>query len=111
MNVDASVITVNGIDYVPKGTESSNLKGPIKIVVLQRGWNMVGRFERNGSDCVLKDASVIRSWGTTKGLGEIAKDGPTSKTLLDKCHGEVSFDILTMVFSLDCEEAKWIKKL
>ena len=82
-------------------------KGNIKIVILQRGWVMVGRFERNGSDCKLHNASVIRSWGTTKGLGEIAKNGPTSSTKLDPCNGLVEFDYLTVVASISCEEEKW----
>jgi hypothetical protein len=82
-------------------------KGNIKIVILQRGWVMVGRFERNGSDCKLHNASVIRSWGTTKGLGEIAKDGPTSSTKLDPCNGLVEFDYLTVVASISCVEEKW----
>ena len=82
-------------------------KGNIKIVILQRGWVMVGRFERNGSDCKLHNASVIRSWGTTKGLGEIAKDGPTSNTKLDPCNGLVEFDYLTVVASISCVGEKW----
>lgn len=83
---------------------------PIKIAILQRGWVMVGRFERTGSDCTLRDASVIRVWGTTRGLGEIATDGPAKKTILDKC-GVVQFDYLTAVALIDCEESKWTNAL
>lgn len=82
-----------------------------RIVILQRGWVMVGRFERNGSDCKLHDASVIRIWGTTKGAGEIAGDGPTSTTKLDKCNGLVEFDYLTVVATISCNEKKWEKHL
>jgi hypothetical protein len=78
----------------------------IKIVILQRGWVMVGRFSRVGSDCKLHDASVIRIWGTTRGLGEIAQNGPTEKTILDKC-GTVEFDYLTVVAAISCEAKKW----
>lgn len=99
-------IIIDGVEYAPieKGDD-------IRIVILQRGWAMVGRFERNGSDCKLYDASVIRRWGTTMGLGEIAKDGPTSETILDKCNGEVAFDYLTVVCSIQCTESVWKKKL
>ena len=95
-------VIIDDVEY--RADES---KGNIKIVILQRGWVMVGRFERNGSDCKLHNASVIRSWGTTKGLGEIAKDGPTSNTKLDPCNGLVEFDYLTVVASISCEEEKW----
>lgn len=68
---------------------------------------MVGRFERKGSECKLSNASVIRTWGTTKGLGEIADAGPTTSTKLDKCNGLVEFDYLTVVAMISCNENKW----
>ncbi len=83
----------------------------IKIVVLQRGWVLIGRFERTGDQCFLHDSSAIRIWGTTKGLGELAKDGPKRGTVLDKCNGLVEFDALTMIFSLDVDQVKWEKEL
>lgn len=98
-------VTINGVEYVRKASDA-----PIKIAILQRGWVMVGRFERNGNDCVLRDASVVRVWGTTQGIGEIALNGPTKKTVLDKC-GTVQFDYLTAVCLIDCEEAKWLTAL
>ena len=99
-------VEIDGIEYIP-----SEAKGNIRIVILQRGWVMVGNFERNGSDCKLHNASVIRKWGTSKGLGEIASDGPTSSTVLDKTNGLVEFDYLTVIATLSCEESKWQKKL
>lgn len=83
----------------------------IKIAILQRGWVMVGRFGQEGSNCYLEDAAVIRSWGTTKGIGEIALNGPIAdKTVLDKC-GDVKFHELTAVAILDCNQDKWRKAL
>lgn len=99
-------ITIDGVRYYPVSSESD-----VKIVVLQRGWVMVGRFERSGNDCKLFDASVIRVWGTTKGLGEIAADGPTKDTKLDKCNGLVEFDYLTVVATIECNKSKWDKSL
>lgn len=72
---------------------------------------MLGKFERNGSDCKLHKASVIRSWGTTRGLGEIAKNGPTKDTKLDPTNGMVEFDYLTVVATIACEEISWEKAL
>ena len=62
-------VVIDGTVYVPKGTEKNqpNYTGEIKIVVLQRGWVYIGRFERKENDCKLYNASCIRIWGTTKG--------------------------------------------
>jgi hypothetical protein len=103
---------INGKTYVEK-TNQVVLNNPteIKIVVLQRGWVLVGRFEKDGTNCKLHDASTIRSWGTTKGLGEIALGGPTLSTKLDKCNGLVEFDILTVVLMISVKEEKWKTQL
>ena len=99
-------VSIDGVEFYP-----SEVKGNVKIIILQRGWNMVGRFERNGSDCKLHNASVIRAWGTTRGLGEIASGGPTKNTELDPCNGMVEFDYLTVVATIACDETKWEKSL
>ena len=109
MKLDASEIEVNGVKYVPKGSAVVQHTGDIKIVVLQRGWVMVGRLEREGSECKLHGASVIRNWGTTKGLGEIAGSGPTSATKIDATNGLVEFDYLTVVASIACNQSVWAK--
>ena len=99
-------IKIDGVTYQP-----IEQTGDIKIVILQRGWVMVGRFKRDGNDCQLSQASVIRKWGTTKGLGEIAGKGPSNDTILDKCYGIVQFDYLTVVAMISVEESKWASKL
>lgn len=104
-------IKIDEVEYVRKDSVKQTITGNIKIVILQRGWVMVGYFSRNGNDCKLECASVIRSWGTTKGLGEIAEGGPTSSTKLDKCYGLVEFDYLTVVASVACKESVWANKL
>ena len=101
-------LSIDGIEYVRKDSISkTDITGDLKIVVLQRGWVMVGKLERNGSECKLHNANVIRCWGTTKGLGEIALEGPKSSTRLDKCNGLVEFDYLTVVCSISASEEKW----
>lgn len=84
-------------------------KDDVRIVVLQRGWVMVGRFSQSGSRCALDGASVLRYWGTTRGLGELV-DGPTEKTKLDPC-GRVDFHELTVIASIKVKEEKWTKHL
>ena len=98
-------ITIDGKKYYSERPEEND--SDIKIVILQRGWIMVGKLERKNSECKLSNASVVRKWGTTKGLGEIAENGPTEDTILDKCHGVVEFDYLTVVASIACNEKKW----
>ena len=50
---------------------------------------------------VLKDASVIRRWGTTKGLGQLI-NGPLKETVLDPC-GTVEIHEQTVVAAIKCE--------
>jgi hypothetical protein len=82
----------------------------IRIVILQRGWVMVGYFSQTGEQCKLEKPSVIRVWGTKKGLGQIAESGPTPTTVLDKCP-TVRFHELTVIATIDCVEGKWEGKL
>ena len=77
-----------------------------RIVILQRGWVMIGDFSQEGPNCKLENSAVIRRWGTTKGIGEIAKGGPTSETILDDVQ-TVHFHELTVVAMIDCNEANW----
>lgn len=109
MEQTISEIEINGKKYVAKDSiKNSNVNSPIKIVILQRGWIFVGRFSKTGSDCVLENASCIRQWGTTKGLGELVS-GPTSKTVLDEA-GTVRFNEFTVVAMIDASESGWNKK-
>lgn len=108
----AKTLTIDGVEYIKKSeATSTEYAGELKIVILQRGWIMVGKFERDGSECKLHNASVIRSWGTSKGLGEIAESGPTSSTKLDKCYGLVEFDYLTVVATISVNQEKWVNAL
>jgi len=55
-----------------------------KIVVLTQGFVVAGLVEEHTTGALtIYAASVIRLWGTTKGLGELAFNGPTQKTVLD----------------------------
>lgn len=77
-----------------------------QIVIAQRGWVFVGDVEKSGDDVTINNAQCIRRWGTTKGLGELAANGPQSNTVLDPM-GTVRLHALGVVASLDCEESKW----
>ena len=107
MKTEINEIEVNDVKYVKKGTEQINYEGDIKIVILQRGWVYIGRFQRENNDCKLFNAFNIRKWGTTRGLCELV-DGATPDTKLDPCKGGlVEFDYLTVIHTITVNKEKW----
>ncbi len=77
------------------------------ILVLQRGWVVVGDVIEEMDDRLeLANASVIRRWGTTKGLGQLALEGPQKATVLDVC-GTVLAHPLSIVLQIPCKEDAW----
>lgn len=81
----------------------------MQIVVLQRGWVVVGDVARTENEIVITNGCVVRRWGTSNGLGELATTGPTSKTVLDPAP-PIRVHPLAIVFSIDCAEKKWPSK-
>lgn len=80
--------------------------GELRIVVLQRGWVLVGMYHASGNECRLEDSFVIRRWGTSEGLGELAAKGPLPETKLDPS-GICKFHRSAEVLTLDCDISKW----
>ena len=86
-----------------------------QILVVKLGWVLVGDVMEIAPDdpqktaLTVKDASVIRVWGTDKGLGQLAAHGPLPKTLLDPC-GVVIVERDAILFRIDCEETAWPSK-
>lgn len=78
----------------------------IGIVVAQRGWVLVGNVWFDGEYHIIDGGSVVRRWGTTNGLGELASKGPLEETILDPCP-RVKVHSLTSVMIMDCNESKW----
>lgn len=78
----------------------------IRIVVLQRGWVVVGNYRKDGSEVVVSGGGVIRRWGTTKGLGEIATGGPTDSTIIDRTP-EIRAHELAVVMTIAVDPTKW----
>jgi len=76
------------------------------IVILQRGWIVVGDLEKGRVESLVLNASVIRRWGTKKGIGELALEGPQPETKLDEC-GTVRFNNGSEVCTIDCVSEKW----
>ena len=78
-----------------------------RIVVLQRGWVVVGDVTIDGQELEISNARVIRRWGTTKGLGELV-DGPLADTVLDDA-GTVRAHVLGVVLTIDVDASKWAR--
>lgn len=81
-------------------------EGSVKIVALGRGNIFIGNYHYDGCTRELRNCRVIRRWGTEKGLGQLASDGPQTETKLDPC-GIVRFHELNEVFSMAVDESKW----
>lgn len=79
------------------------------IVVLQRGWVVVGKLFKVGEYYKLENPAVIRVWGTNNGLPELV-DGPLQGTKLDKSKRDFIFHELTVVLILEASDA-WSKTL
>ena len=76
------------------------------IVVLDRGFVYVGDVVHDGEWCAISNAKNIRVWGTTKGLGELALNGPLPNTKLDVV-GTVRAPARAVISMIDTEVTKW----
>ena len=85
MNADLNTITINGIEYVQKGTETTpQTIGDKRIIVADRGWVFVGDCEDHEDGSVtIRNTQNIRNWGTTRGLGELVNGPIANKTKFD----------------------------
>ena len=99
------VVEIDGVRYE---AEENNVRDPVKIVVLDRGWIVVGRYRKENEYIYVSDAAVIRRWGTTNGLGELAEKGPKnlSECILDKCL-DVTAHELNIIMIMDCNHENW----
>ena len=80
----------------------------LRIVIVQAGWVFIGQYEFDRVlNCVrLTDASCIRVWGTTAGLGQLALKGKQKETVLDYA-GVVDVPLGSVVATLVCDKSVW----
>lgn len=104
---EPTTLDVNGVSYVRADSVRSapDLDSPVRIVVLQRGWVVVGRYAEDGDRVLLTDAHIIEYWGTTQGLGELVY-GPTDKTRL-RWAGSIEAHRLGVILSIAADGSKW----
>ena len=85
------------------------VKPKLVIAILDRGWIFVGR--RITAFCppdllLLENASCIRYWGTSRGIGELALEGPKSGTKLDPA-GSLTVPMSSVIALIDAVESAW----
>lgn len=101
-------IIIDGIRYVP-----ANERGPIKIIVIERGFVYVGRIEE--SDPFMADAITIHSarslilWGSSQHLGELI-NGPLANT---KLGAPCTVAVMTkqIIHTIEVNQDAWTKHI
>jgi len=91
---------------VEDNMESKSVLTGFAIVVATEGFVYVGDVSHYGEWCVMTHARNIRYWGTERGLGQLALEGPTSKTKLDDV-GTVRIPAHAVAHIIDTDESKW----
>ena len=87
-------------------TDSIEKYPSLQIVILDRGFIYVGNVDISGDWVTITNARNIRRWGTTNGLGELAKSGPLKDSVLDPA-GTVRAPIRSVVGMIECEASAW----
>jgi hypothetical protein len=73
-----------------------------QIVVLDRGFVYQGNVTKLGDEVTIENAKNIRRWGTSKGLGELAANGPQPNTVLDEA-GTVTANSRAVIHFIKCK--------
>jgi hypothetical protein len=85
--------------------QKSVLEG-FAIIVADRGFVYVGDCRVDEQFAIVTNARNVRYWGTERGLGQLALEGPTDKTKLDTV-GTVRIPARAIISIIDTEAVKW----
>ena len=78
------------------------------IVVASAGFAYVGDCAWGRGGLTITNAKNIRRWGTTGGLGQLAMNGPTEKTVVDNV-GIIFIPTHAIIHTIITERSKWRK--
>jgi hypothetical protein len=80
----------------------------MRIVIVQQGWVYIGEYSFDPANgwVHLDNASCVRVWGTTAGLGQLALKGKQKDTVLDFA-GIVDVPLNSIVATIKCDEHAW----
>lgn len=99
---------VKGVAQPLTHTHGVEFSKTLRIFVVKLGWVLVGNIkEETPTDFHLENAAVIRVWGTSHGLGELAVKGPLPETILDPC-GEAIIPKHAILWQTGCVEPAWV---
>ncbi|ATG88187.2 hypothetical protein CA606_20035 [Caulobacter vibrioides] len=76
------------------------------LVVADRGFVWVGETVTTPDWVEIKNARCVRRWGTTKGLNQLAIEGPQSSTQLD-APADLKVSRKALIAIIPCEAEKW----
>lgn len=104
-------ITIDDTEYIRADSIPATTPhdSPVRLVVLQRGWVVVGRYAEDGDRILISDAKVIERWGTTEGIGQLV-GGPTGSTKLRPA-GSVEAHRLGVVLTIAADPEAWASHL
>lgn len=82
------------------------------IFVCDRGWVVIGEpdpvREHPPQSVLLHRAAVVRRWGTSSGLGQLAAEGPLEETILDPAPEGIIVPFSAMVGPwFPCSKEAW----
>lgn len=80
----------------------------LQIIILDRGYVYVGNVSIDDNWVLITTARNVRRWGTTKGLGELAANGPLKDSIIDPV-GTVRAPLRALIGLIECEASKWAR--
>lgn len=78
----------------------------LAIVVLDRGFVYIGIVSTDANWCNIQNAHCIRRWGTERGLGQLANEGPQPDTKLESV-GTVAAPMRAVIHVIEVKANKW----
>lgn len=78
----------------------------LNILCLHGRWNLVALVIDAGEEIHISHPSVIREWGTSDGLGQLADDGPQEGTKFDPEPDQV-VDRIQIIRVIPCNREVW----
>jgi hypothetical protein len=89
--------------------EKKTINSGFGIMVIEAGNVIVGEYSFADGDKMIRvdGGSVVRRWGTTRGLGELAEHGPLPDTKLDPLNSVAHVSSGSLLFIVDSNKSKW----